>query len=41
MGLWAGLTAADVAAADLAYCPPFSPALDPVAVACRKLAERL
>ncbi|MGL5859351.1 MAG: FAD-dependent oxidoreductase [Angustibacter sp.] len=41
MALWAGLTAADVAAADLAYCPPFSPTLDPVAVACRKLADLL
>ncbi len=41
MALWAGLTAADVAEADLAYCPPFSPVWDPVAIACRKLAERL
>jgi NADPH-dependent 2,4-dienoyl-CoA reductase/sulfur reductase-like enzyme len=41
MALWAGLTVADVAAADLAYAPPFSPTLDPVQVACRKLAERL
>jgi NADPH-dependent 2,4-dienoyl-CoA reductase/sulfur reductase-like enzyme len=41
MALWAGATAADVAEADLAYCPPFSPVLDPVAVACRKLAEML
>nr|WP_284289177.1 FAD-dependent oxidoreductase [Angustibacter aerolatus] len=36
MALWGGMTAADVAAADLAYAPPFSPTLDPVAVACRK-----
>src|SRR5215213_922750 len=41
MGLWAGLTVDDVAAADLAYAPPFSSTLDPVQVACRKLAERL
>jgi NADPH-dependent 2,4-dienoyl-CoA reductase/sulfur reductase-like enzyme len=39
--LWAGLTAEDVAAADLAYAPPFSPVWDPVQIACRKLAERL
>lgn len=41
MALWSGLAAADVAEADLAYCPPFSSVWDPVAVACRKLAERL
>jgi NADPH-dependent 2,4-dienoyl-CoA reductase/sulfur reductase-like enzyme len=41
MALWAGLTVGDVAAADLAYAPPFSSTLDPVQVACRKLAERL
>lgn len=39
--LWAGLAAADVAMADLAYAPPFSPVWDPVQIACRKLAERL
>lgn len=39
--LWAGLTAQDVAMADLAYAPPFSPVWDPVQIACRKLAERL
>jgi len=37
----AGLTAEDVAMADLAYAPPFSPVWDPVQIACRKLAERL
>jgi NADPH-dependent 2,4-dienoyl-CoA reductase/sulfur reductase-like enzyme len=36
--LWAGLTAADLAEADLAYAPPFSPVRDPVAVACAKAA---
>jgi NADPH-dependent 2,4-dienoyl-CoA reductase/sulfur reductase-like enzyme len=41
MALWSGLTAADVAAADLAYAPPFSPVWDPVQIACRKLAETL
>jgi len=41
MALWTGLTVADVAAADLAYAPPFSSTLDPVQVACRKLAESL
>jgi NADPH-dependent 2,4-dienoyl-CoA reductase/sulfur reductase-like enzyme len=41
MALWAGLTAADLAAADLAYAPPFSTTIDPVQVACRKLAEAL
>jgi NADPH-dependent 2,4-dienoyl-CoA reductase/sulfur reductase-like enzyme len=41
MALWSGLTAADVAGADLAYCPPFSPTWDPVQIACRKLAEQL
>jgi NADPH-dependent 2,4-dienoyl-CoA reductase/sulfur reductase-like enzyme len=41
MALWAGLGVADLAAADLAYAPPFSPTLDPVQVACRKLAESL
>lgn len=37
--LWAGLTAADVAEADLAYAPPFSSVRDPVAVAAAKLAQ--
>lgn len=41
MALWAGLSAADVAAADLAYAPPFSPVWDPVQIACRKAAEQL
>ncbi|GAA4349948.1 FAD-dependent oxidoreductase [Angustibacter luteus] len=41
MALWSGLTAADVAEADLAYCPPFSPTWDPVAIACKKLAATL
>lgn len=39
--MWAGLSVADVAAADLAYAPPFSPVWDPVQIACRKAAERL
>lgn len=33
--IWAGMTAADLAAADLSYAPPFSPVHDPVAVAAR------
>jgi NADPH-dependent 2,4-dienoyl-CoA reductase/sulfur reductase-like enzyme len=41
VALWAGLTVADLAGADLAYAPPFGPVLDPVQVACRKLAESL
>jgi NADPH-dependent 2,4-dienoyl-CoA reductase/sulfur reductase-like enzyme len=41
MALWSGLTAQDVAAADLAYAPPFSPVWDPVQIACRKLADAL
>ncbi len=41
MAMWAGLGVADVAAADLAYAPPFSPVWDPVQIACRKAAERL
>ena len=36
--LWAGLTAQQVAMADLAYAPPFSPVWDPVLVAARKAA---
>ena len=39
--LWAGLTVEQVALADLAYAPPFSPVWDPVQIACRSLAERL
>ena len=35
--LFAGMTAADVAYADLAYAPPFSPTWDPVQILCRKL----
>ncbi|MGQ0845169.1 MAG: FAD-dependent oxidoreductase [Sporichthyaceae bacterium] len=38
--LWAGLTAADLAEADLSYAPPFSPVRDPVAVACAEAAKR-
>lgn len=41
MALTSGLTATDVAMADLAYAPPFSPVWDPVQIACRKLADRL
>ncbi len=41
MALWSGLGAHDVAAADLAYAPPFSPVWDPVQIACRKLADVL
>jgi NADPH-dependent 2,4-dienoyl-CoA reductase/sulfur reductase-like enzyme len=41
MAMWAGLGVADVAAADLAYAPPFSPVWDPVQIACRKAAEVL
>ncbi|KQX62056.1 FAD-dependent oxidoreductase [Angustibacter sp. Root456] len=41
MALWSGLGAHDVAAADLAYAPPFSPVWDPVQIACRKLADAL
>jgi NADPH-dependent 2,4-dienoyl-CoA reductase/sulfur reductase-like enzyme len=36
--LWAGLTAADLAEADLSYAPPFSPVRDPVAIAAAKAA---
>lgn len=39
--LWAGLAVEDVAMADLAYAPPFSPVWDPVQIACRKLSEQL
>lgn len=38
--IFAGMTAAEVAYADLAYAPPFSPAWDPVQILCRKLADR-
>lgn len=39
MALWAGLTAEDVAAADLSYAPPFGPTLDPISIASRRLLE--
>lgn len=39
--LSAQMTAEDVAQLDLAYAPPFSPAWDPVQIACRKLATQL
>ena len=35
--IFAGMTAHDVAYADLAYAPPFSPTWDPVQILCRKL----
>lgn len=41
MALWAGMTVGDVAGADLAYAPPFSPVWDPVQIACRKAADQL
>ena len=41
LALWSGLGVADVAGADLAYAPPFSPVWDPLQIACRKAAERL
>ncbi len=37
--IWAGMTAADLAEADLSYAPPFSPVRDPVAVAAAKAAQ--
>jgi NADPH-dependent 2,4-dienoyl-CoA reductase/sulfur reductase-like enzyme len=36
--LWGGLTAADLAMADLSYAPPFSGVWDPVLIAARKVA---
>ncbi len=39
--MWAGLDVGQVAMADLAYAPPFSPVWDPVQIACRKLSDRL
>ena len=41
LAMWAGLSVGDVAAADLAYAPPFSPVWDPVQIACRKAAEQV
>jgi hypothetical protein len=41
MAMWGGMTVHDVAAADLAYAPPFSPVWDPVQIACRKASEQL
>ena len=41
MALWAGMSVGDVAGADLAYAPPFSPVWDPVQIACRKAAEQV
>lgn len=41
MAMWSRLTVADVAEADLAYAPPFSPVWDPVQIACRKAAENI
>ncbi len=39
--LFAGMTVGEFAYLDLAYAPPFSPAWDPVQIACRALAESL
>lgn len=41
LAMWAGFSVADVAGADLAYAPPFSPVWDPVQIACRKAADQL
>jgi NADPH-dependent 2,4-dienoyl-CoA reductase/sulfur reductase-like enzyme len=35
--IWAGMTALDFYSADLSYAPPYSPTLDPVVIAARKL----
>jgi NADPH-dependent 2,4-dienoyl-CoA reductase/sulfur reductase-like enzyme len=37
--IWAGMTADELAGADLSYAPPFGPASDPVAVAARVAAR--
>ncbi|WP_369135144.1 FAD-dependent oxidoreductase [Modestobacter sp. I12A-02662] len=37
--IWAGLTAEELAGADLSYAPPFSPTYDPVVVAARVLSR--
>ncbi len=39
LALWNGMTARDVAMADLAYAPPFSPVWDPVQIAARRAAD--
>jgi NADPH-dependent 2,4-dienoyl-CoA reductase/sulfur reductase-like enzyme len=38
--IWAGLTADDLAQADLAYAPPFGPVWDPALIAARQAAAR-
>ncbi len=38
LALWNGMTAADLAMADLSYAPPFSPVWDPVQIAARRAA---
>jgi NADPH-dependent 2,4-dienoyl-CoA reductase/sulfur reductase-like enzyme len=39
LALWNGMRAQDLAMADLAYAPPFSPLWDPVQIAARRAAE--
>ncbi|MEO6822661.1 MAG: FAD-dependent oxidoreductase [Candidatus Nanopelagicales bacterium] len=41
LALWNQMTARELAMADLAYAPPFSPVWDPVQIASRALADRL
>ena len=41
MSLHAGMTCWDLASVDLAYAPPFSPALSPVIVAANVLTNKL
>ncbi|HEY7857485.1 MAG TPA: FAD-dependent oxidoreductase [Candidatus Nanopelagicales bacterium] len=41
LALWNRMTARELAMADLAYAPPFSPVWDPVQIAARALADRL
>ncbi|MBI4943856.1 MAG: FAD-dependent oxidoreductase [Actinobacteria bacterium] len=41
MALWAGLTVDDLAAADLAYAPPFATVWEAVQLAARRLADRM
>jgi NADPH-dependent 2,4-dienoyl-CoA reductase/sulfur reductase-like enzyme len=38
IALWHGMSAHDLAMADLSYAPPFSPVWDPIQIAARKLA---
>jgi NADPH-dependent 2,4-dienoyl-CoA reductase/sulfur reductase-like enzyme len=38
--IWAGMTADDLAQADLAYAPPFGPVWDPALIAARQAAAR-